>query len=286
MSSWIREREADRERAERRGGRGWGGWRGDDKVFHCSRCVCVDRTLLYLHKARAGCTLWDSRRCTEEDFLDWLIQHPTLRDITFSSDGRHQIPSPCCDFSLISSVSCQLCQAKQICSTSEGKKRGGGDLLEQSGALLHGWKKSAEEKGGDAMWYGAFKGADLSQIRDSWEAILYPHGQSWAPSSTANTKVLLWLDLLFTLFLVPAQPYSSYSSLPLDVCFLGQHESAGYALSILSEKQHESLLPVRCIFNAGLFTQIKISDGKCCETVDLMDVRSAGAAAARTSGTP
>lgn len=139
------------------------------------------------------------------------------------------------------------------------------------------------------MWYGAFKGANLSQIRDGWEAILYPHGQSWAPSSTVNTKVLFWLDLLFTLFLVSARLYSSYSSLPLDVCFHGGASPLDTLSPSSSEKQRGSRSPVRCTFNAELFTQIKISDGKCCETVDLMDVPSAGAAAAaaaRSSGTP
>lgn len=121
-----REGGGQRKSRERRGA-GVGVGRVTIRFFRCSRCVCVDRTLLYLHKARAGRTLRDGRRCTEEDFLEW----PTAsdpRDITFPSDGRHQIPSPCCDFSLISSVSCQFCQAKQICRTSERKKkkRGGG----------------------------------------------------------------------------------------------------------------------------------------------------------------
>lgn len=159
MSSWIREREADRERAERGGGQGWREWGGDDKVFHCSRCVCVDRTLLYLHKARAGCTLWDSRRCTEEDFLEWLTASDP-RDITFSSDGRHQIPSLCCDFSLISSVSCQFCQAKQICRTSEGKKKkgGGGTFWNKAGHFFSDERNQQRRKAEMQCDTGLLKG--------------------------------------------------------------------------------------------------------------------------------
>lgn len=163
-----KEREADRGRG------GEGG--GNEKVFLCRRCLCVDGTLLYLHKSRAACALWDSK-CCAEDFREWL----TASDLTILLSQR-QAPSntsSCCDLSLISSVSCQLCRAKQICGTSV---RGWGTFWNKRGATFSSDERSQKEKreGRDAMWYGAFKEANLSQIRDGWEAILHPHGQSWA----------------------------------------------------------------------------------------------------------
>lgn len=163
------EREGGRQRKGRRGS-------GAAKVFLCRRCFCVDRTLLYLHKSRAVFMLWDSKCCTE-DFREWL----TASNLTILLSQR-RVPSktsPCCDPSLISSVSCQLCWAKQICGTSV---RGWGTFWNKRGTTFSSDERSRQEKrkGRDAMWYGTFKEADLSQIRDGWEAILHPHGQSWA----------------------------------------------------------------------------------------------------------
>lgn len=144
----LDQREGGRQRKsrERRGG-----GEGDDKVFHCSRCVCVDRTLLYLHKARAGGTLWDSRRCTEEDFPRMAYSIRPSRYYFF------QRRAPSNTFSVARFLIDFLCFLSVLSGKTnlpswreeekKKKKRGGGetgDLLEQSGALLLGWKKSGE----------------------------------------------------------------------------------------------------------------------------------------------
>lgn len=74
------------------------------------------------------------------------LQHPTPQ-YYFPSDKRHQIPRRAAIPSLISSVSCQLCRAKQICGTNG---RGTGDLLKQKGGGLFPWMKEVRRKKGKA----------------------------------------------------------------------------------------------------------------------------------------
>lgn len=119
----------------------------------CSQCICAatDGTL---HKARAAFMLRDSKRSTGEEFLEWLVQHPTSRRNTFPSTTS--LPRCLVDFICSLSV-----WASKTNPWKQMKRER--DLLNKAGHFFSDERNQKNQSTG-AMWYQA----SLLQIRDSW----------------------------------------------------------------------------------------------------------------------
>lgn len=130
------------------------------------------------------------------------------------------------------------------------KREGMGTFWNKRGSTFSLDGRSQEEKreGRDAMWYGAFKEANLSRIRDGWEAILHSHGQSWAQwapefcSDWACFYFALWFSSQLSCVFFTWHPFYGSASLP-ELRFLH-----------LIIKCHSSLFAGHCIFYIEQFT--------------------------------